>query len=102
MWRLQIVLVPPTAQDAITFLDANMNISDISQSAFPMLQYNENIIMNSSDNNDRNSFAANSSSQKAIQASNNNSFLNHLPNCKKFLHFTNGNNTLLDLSLIHI
>lgn len=99
MWRLQIVLVPPSAQDVITFLDTSLTISDAPQLAFSMLQCNEGVIMHNHSNNNYNKSSSTSpSSRKSIQPSHSSDFINYLPNCRKFLHFTNGNNTLLQLS----
>lgn len=101
MWRLQIVLVPPSAQDAIPLLDANTSINDTSQLAFPMLQHIEdpitNNIKNKNNSNDGPSVTS-SSSRRMVQLSDNRDTLNLLPNCKKFLHFTDDSNTLLQLS----
>ncbi|CAI4046498.1 hypothetical protein SUVZ_11G2230 [Saccharomyces uvarum] len=96
MWRLQIVLVPPSAQDSILLLDANTSINDTSQLAFPMLQHIENPITNNNSNDS--SSVTNTSSRRMVQSNDNRDILNLLPNCKKFLHFTNDSNTLLQLS----
>ncbi|CAI4045083.1 Tof2p SKDI_11G2220 [Saccharomyces kudriavzevii IFO 1802] len=99
MWRLQIVLVPPSAQDTVSLLDAHMNMDNTSQLAFSVVQFNENIVTNTNNNNnDWNSSATSLSSPKTIQPCGSNDFLNYLPTCKKFLHFTNSCNTLLQLS----
>jgi len=96
MWRLQIVLVPPSAQDIITFLEARLNTP---QSVSPMVQYNEDIIThNNSINNCSDPSPTSPSSQNSIQSNRSSDFINYLPNCKKFLHFTDGDNTLLQLS----
>ncbi|CAI1550841.1 hypothetical protein SEUBUCD646_0K02310 [Saccharomyces eubayanus] len=103
MWRLQIVLVPPSARDAILLLEANTTINDTSQQAFPMLQHIEDHITNSnnksiSNNDNDSSSVTSSSSRRMVQSNDGRDILNFLPNCKKFLHFTNDSNTLLQLS----
>lgn len=85
MWRLQIVLVPPSAQDIITFLEARLTTP---QPVSPMVQYNEDIIThNNSINNCSDPSPTSPSSQNSIQSNRSSDFINYLPNCKKVFTF---------------